>query len=110
MRIENRYSNKNVYINVQCSTTHNGKKMEIIQTSIKSWIDKYVVIYLYNGIVSIHAKWGFPRGSKGKESACNVEDPSSIPGSGKFPGEENGNSLQYSCLENPRGALWATGL
>ena len=48
------------------------KKMEIIQTSIKSWIDKYVVIYLYNGIVSIHAKWGFPHGSKSKESARNV--------------------------------------
>ena len=33
----------------------------------------------------------------------------SIPGSGRSPGEENGNSLQHSCLENPmkRGALWA---
>ena len=34
----------------------------------------------------------------------------SIPRSGRFPGEGHGNSLQYSCLENPvdRGALWAT--
>ena len=34
----------------------------------------------------------------------------SISGSGRFPGEENGNPLQYSCLENPmdRGAWWAT--
>ena len=33
-----------------------------------------------------------------------------IPGSGRFPGERNGNPLQYSCLENPmdRGAWWAT--
>ena len=42
---------------------------------------------------------GFPGGSVGKESACNEGDASSIPGS-KFPGEGNGNSLQYSCLEN----------
>ena len=43
---------------------------------------------------------GFPCGSDGKESACNVGDPGSIPGSGRSPGEENGNPLQYSCLEN----------
>ena len=45
-----------------------------------------------------------------KESACNVGDPGSIPGSGRFPGEGNGNPLQYSCLENTmdRGAWWAT--
>jgi len=41
---------------------------------------------------------------------CNAEDPDSIPGSGRFPGEENGNLLQYSCCENSRdrGALQAT--
>ena len=46
-----------------------------------------------------------------KESACNAGDPGSIPGSGRSPGEGNGNPLQYSCLENPmdRGAWWATG-
>ena len=36
-----------------------------------------------------------------KASASNVEDPGSIPGSGRSPGEGNGNPLQYSCLENP---------
>ena len=35
--------------------------------------------------------WGFPGGSDGKESACNAGDPGSIPGSGRSPGEENGN-------------------
>jgi len=35
-----------------------------------------------------------------KESACNVGDPDSIPGLGRSPGGRNGNSLQYSCLEN----------
>ena len=41
----------------------------------------------------------FPGGSDGKESAYNVGDPGSIPGSGRYPGEGNGNPLQYSCLE-----------
>ena len=39
-------------------------------------------------------------GSDGKESACNVGDPGSIPGLGRSPGEEKGYPLQYSCLEN----------
>ena len=47
--------------------------------------------------------------SDGKESAFNAGDPGSIPGSGRFPEEGNGNPLQYSCLENSmdRGALRA---
>ena len=53
---------------------------------------------------------GFPGGSHGKESACNAAELGLIPGLGRSPGEVNGNSLQYSCLENPmdRGAWWAT--
>ena len=43
----------------------------------------------------------FPGGSGGKESACNVGDTGSIPGSGRSPRAGNGNPLQYSCLENP---------
>ena len=52
----------------------------------------------------------FPHSSVGKESACNAGDLGWIPGSGRSPGEGNGNPLQYSCLENPmdRGAWWAT--
>ena len=40
----------------------------------------------------------------------DIRDKGSIPGSGRSPGEGNGNSLQYSCLGNPmfRGAWWAT--
>ena len=38
----------------------------------------------------------------GKESACNPGDTGFIPGSGRFPGEGNGNPFQYSCLENPK--------
>ena len=53
---------------------------------------------------------GFPWWLSGKESACNVGDQGSIPGSGRSSGEGNGNPLQYSCLENPmdKGAWWAT--
>ena len=53
---------------------------------------------------------GFFIGSVGKESACNAGDAGLIPGSGRFPGVENNNPLQYSCLKNPmdRGTLWAT--
>ena len=43
---------------------------------------------------------GFPDSSVGKESACNAEDPSSIPGLGRSPGEGKGYPLQYSALEN----------
>ena len=53
---------------------------------------------------------GFPGSSDGKASAYNVGYLGSIPGSGRSPGEGNGNPLQYSCLENPmdRGAWLAT--
>ena len=46
---------------------------------------------------------GFPCGSAGKESTCNSRDLGLIPGLGRSPGEEHGNPLQYSCLENPHG-------
>ena len=41
------------------------------------------------------------------KSAYSAGDPGSIPGSGRSPGEGNGNPLQYSCLENPmNGGAW----
>jgi len=43
---------------------------------------------------------GFSGGSDGKESGCNAGDPSLVSGLGRSLGEENGNPLQYSCLEN----------
>ena len=53
---------------------------------------------------------GFPGGSDGKESACNTGNPGLITGSGRSPGEGDGNPLQYSCLESSmdRGAWQAT--
>ena len=44
---------------------------------------------------------GFPGGSDGKESTCNVGDLGSIPGLGRSPGGRNGNPLQYSSGESP---------
>ena len=66
-------------------------------------------------LVYIYKPHGFPGASDAKESTCNVGDQGSmvqmgsIPGSGKSPGEGNGNPLQYSCLEDPmdRGAWQA---
>ena len=46
-------------------------------------------------------KYDFPGSSDGKASVYNVRDLGLIPGLGRFPGEGNGNPLQYSCLENP---------
>ena len=54
--------------------------------------------------------YGFLGGSDGEESASNSRDLGSIPASGRFPGEGNGNPFEYSCLENSmdRGAWRAT--
>ena len=47
--------------------------------------------------------------SDGKSSACKAGDLGSIPGSGRSPGEGNGNPLQHSCLENPMdGGAWGS--
>ena len=55
---------------------------------------------------------GFPGGTVVKNLPANAgdtRDAGLIPGSGRFPGEGNGNPLQYSCLESSmdRGARWA---
>ena len=53
---------------------------------------------------------GFPGCSVVKNLPANARDLGSIPGSGRCPGEGNGNPLQYSCLGNSmdKGACWAT--
>ena len=53
---------------------------------------------------------GILRWLSDKESACYAGDTSSIPGSGRSPGEGSSNPFQYSCLGNPtdRGTWWAT--
>ena len=61
------------------------------------YLDLYPGVELLDHMVIL----GFPGDSDGKESACNAGDPGSIPGSGRSPGEGNGNPCQYSCLEKP---------
>ena len=81
------------------------------------WTILYFHFYLFIKLKNIY--WeptafqysSFPySGSDGEETACNAGDLGSVPGLGRSPGEGNGNSLQYSCLENSRdrGAWWAT--
>ena len=55
--------------------------------------------YIFFSVIITYS--GFPDGSEVKASASNAGDPGSIPGSGRSPGEGNGNPFQYSCLENP---------
>ena len=59
--------------------------------------------------IETNSAQGFPCGSDGKESTCNVEDLGLIPGLERSREERNGNPLQYSCLENSmdKGAWWA---
>ena len=59
-------------------------------------VDCIFIVYFTLSMQSM----GFPGGSEGKASAYNAGDWSSIPRSGRSPGEGNGNPLQYSCLEN----------
>ena len=68
--------------------------------------DHMVALFLVFKGTSKLFSMGFPSGSDGKESAYNARDPGSTSGPGRSPGEENGNPLQYSFLENPmdRGA------
>ena len=65
------------------------------------------LIYICVKINHLFSHCGFPGGSDVKASAYNMGHPGSIPGLGRSPGEGNGNSFQYSCLENPmNGGAW----
>ena len=85
-----------------------GKKSQLHFNSICTSI--YVSIYLS---IYLSIYMGFPGDTVVKNLPANVGDTRDmglIPGSGRFPGGENGNPLQCSCLENPmdRGAWWTT--
>ena len=87
--------------------------------SILSWRIPWTLVHgaakSQTRLSDFHFTWcytGFPRGSVVKNPPANAgdRDTSSIPGSGRSPGEGNSNTLQYSCLENPmqRRAWWDT--
>ena len=75
-----------------------------------TWLVEEAVVLVVFNLHIFNWLMGFAGGSKGKGSACSAGDLGSIPGSGRSPGEGNGNPLQSSCLENSRdrGAWWAT--
>jgi len=80
------------------------------QTFLLVKIFKIVLALTSIDEASMHYCKGFSGSSEGKESACNAEDPSSIPRLGRSSGEGKGNPLQCCCLENPidRGAWQPT--
>ena len=66
-----------------------------------------MVLSVFESLQLLSTGYIIPRGSDGKASACNAGDLGSIPGLGRSPGEENGNSLQYSYVENSMdGGAW----
>ena len=71
-----------------------------------SWVTVSLDLGKVIFVVYLVTLGSFPGGSDGKAYTCNVGDPGSIPGLGRFPGEGNDNPLQYSCLPKPmdRGA------
>ena len=90
----------------------------LLRTHLNKNTYRTVIVYILQLLNQSHMRiWyslvhytDFLGGSDGKASGCHAGDPGSIPGSGRSPGEGNGSSLQYSCLENSMdwGAWWAT--
>ena len=85
---------------------HPGILQDILCIWVKLAGKKHTALTYSFPIWNLSVVPGFPDGSDGKVSACNVGDLCSIPESGRSPGGGNGNPLQYLCLENPmdRGA------
>ena len=85
------------------------EKGKATHSSILAWRMKHCIVH---GVAKSQTQlsdlhfWASSGNSNGNESACNAGDLGLIPGLGRYPGEGNGNALQYSCLENPmdRGA------
>ena len=72
-----------------------------VMTNIDSILESRDITLLTKVRIVQTVVLGFPGGLEGKASACNAGDPGLIPGSGRSPGEGNGNPPQYPCLENP---------
>ena len=85
------------------SATSNSSVISVSSNNLRSMVDTFKIIFS-----RIFMFEGIPGGSGGKLSACNAGDQGSIPGSGRSPGEGNGNPLQYSYLENSMGTWQAT--
>ena len=82
----------------------NHKSMKLEEKKKKNYLSLFPSIHTHTHTHRL------PWWLSDKESACKLGDIGLIPGSGRSPGEENDNPLQYSCLENPVDweAWWAT--
>ena len=105
------YSTRYIYSNVYNHTDLLEKLLQsytlppTLRTSFVSGLQQSSFL-----LARIRDIWGLPNSTKGKESACNAGDTSSILESGRSPGGGRDSPLPYSCLENPmnRGAWQAT--
>ena len=90
---------------IPCGTWGSREKMTVYQPERGSSADtesaSASILDILLSRVVVCKSLSFPGGSEVKASATNIGDLGSIPGSGRSPGERNGNPLQYSCLENP---------
>ena len=95
-------------INVIVSTVINYVDVYTFEMKWWKWQYTYVDFLSKTHYPSLIMRKGFPGSSVSKESTCNAGDASSVPGSGRSPGEGNGNPVRDPCLGNPmhRGAWW----
>ena len=111
------FGNKKHCWNLKETTTTKHLKLDVIYHQYSCELSKVrmcyepITVYIASCVSWVsRLTLGFPGGSDHKESACRAGDLGSIPGLGRSPGGGNGNSLQYSCLEDSmdRGAWQAT--
>ena len=73
-------------------------KLEVGFSFLKKIADLFIFGCAGSSLLNLAFLQGFPHSSVGKESTCNAGNPSSIPGSGRFAGEEIGYPCQYSWV------------
>ena len=93
-----------LYLFISCNNFYSCKASGNISTFMPDFTNSSLLIFhgqfSQKLILVIFFKEVFHSGSDSKESACSAGDLDSIPGSGRSPGEGNGNPLQYSCLKS----------
>ena len=91
---------KKAFLSNQCKEIEENNRMGKTRDVFKKIRDNKGTFHAKMGTIK-DRMGNFPGGSDDKASTLNEGDLGSIPGSGRSPGEGNGNPLQYSCLENP---------
>ena len=107
------YSSNYIQILLKMRHKYKRKIFKVMKLLDSKYMRKYLDSWITKDPLNNWVYWikgASPVAQTVKKSAWNMGDPGSVPGSGRSPGEGNGNPLQYSCLENPmdRGAWRAT--